>query len=83
MSRSTFTAHDQAMLLIRCAPVNRRGRGRVGPFIPAAAGLQSPGPWYRAPATRVARGCHRHGLLSAQSFDAGGKARSPEIVVST
>jgi hypothetical protein len=72
--------NDKAMLRITRKAVNHRGAApsNVRGEVIRAAALR-----YRAPRVAVQGPGKHHGLLSTQSADGGGKARSPGMVAST
>jgi hypothetical protein len=77
--------NDKAMLRITRKAVNHRSAAPLsvrGGVIRAAA-LLAISSRYRAPRVAVHGLGKHHGLLSAQSADGGGKARSPGMVAST
>jgi hypothetical protein len=77
--------NDKAMLRITRKAVNHRGAEPLnvrGEVIRAAA-LIAISSRDRAPRVAVHGPGKHHGLLSAQSADGGGKARSPGMVAST
>jgi len=77
------------MLLIEREAVNQRAArpqrpcDLAGSFLAAAAAIAISWSMVFDPRDYPGRGRKRHGLLSVQSLDGGGKARSPEIVAST
>jgi hypothetical protein len=77
------------MLLIEREPVNQRAARPQRPaaawasFLAAGAAIAISSSVVFGARDYPRRGRKRHGLLSVQSLDGGGKARSPEIVAST